>query len=456
MIGKPGKLFHAVPWLTLALLAAFVPPAAAQDAKPAGAVTQAYNASGEDLFASFAGKPGNVVFSPFSIGSAMAMALSGARGGTRTEMAAILRHRQTSEAIDAENKRVLSLLNSYDRSAQPPTCPQNMSLNGERCESEPQDDRCPAPARRDGDLCVARATSPGSAKLRIANALMLVRENVPLAADYERSVRQDYDAELFRNAGLDEINDWVKQKTEGKIDKILDELGKNASHVLLNAVYFNALWMQPFSKTATRDDDFSLTAVNKVRVPMMRRDATYAFVSGEGYQAISLPYSVPSLAMVVVRPNTIDGVDRVRARLAVAGTAQLFANLRTQKPMPVALSMPRFKTSFDADLIAPFQKLGMGKVFDAMQSDLSGITGKPTTEVQSWIQQIKHRAVIEVTEEGTEAAGATAVVIGTRAVSAGPQPVIPPFRVDRPFLFYVVDEATGAILFQGRVVDPRS
>lgn len=455
MIGKRRKLVHTGHWLTLVLLAAFVPhPAAAQDTGPAGAVTQAYNASGQDLFARFAGKPGNVVFSPFSIGSAMAMVLSGARGETRTEMAAVLRHTQASAAIDGENKRVQSLLNGYDRSGQQPACPPDMRLSGERCEAEPAEGRCPAPARLDGDLCVADPVAQGSAKLRIANALMLVRDNVPLAADYERSMRQDYEAEFFRKAGLDEINGWVKQKTEGKVEKILQQLGKDSSHVLLNAVYFNALWALPFSKTATREDDFSLTAASKIRVPTMHRQSAYAIVAGDGYRAIALPYSVPSLAMVVVRPDDIEGVDLVRARLANAGTAQLFAALRAQPPAPVALSMPRFKTSFDADLVAPFRQLGMTRVFDAMQSDLSGITGVPATELQSWIQQIQHRAVIEVTEEGTEAAGATAIVIGTR--STGLQPAVPHFRIDRPFLFYVVDEVTGAILFQGRIADPRS
>ena len=96
----------------------------------------------------------------------------------------------------------------------------------------------------------------------------------------------------------------------------------------------------------------------------------------------------------------------------------------------------------------------MVKVFDMTQSDLSGITGLPTGKSQSAIQQIRHKAVIDVTEEGTEAAAATAVVIGTRTAS-GPPPA-PPFKIDRPFLFYVVDDATGAILFQGRISDPRA
>jgi serpin B len=444
--------------LALVLAGALSPHAAiAQQADQASAVTQAYNISGQQLFAGFSRKPGNVVFSPVSIGSAMAMVLSGARGETRDEMAKILRHTQPLEAIDGENKRILTLLNGYDRSGQKPSCPADMRLNGERCEMPaPADGGCPPGVNREGDLCATRPAAAASAKLRVANALMLVKDTVPLAADYEQAIKQQYDAEFFRNVGLAEINGWVSQKTEGKIEKILEELGKDASYVLLNAVYFNALWATPFSKSATRDEDFSLTSTKKVRVPMMRQESAYAIVARDGYQAIALPYSVASLAMIVVRPDNIEGVDKVRARLDGAETARLFTALRAQRPSTVALSMPRFKASYEVDLIAPFKQLGMSKVFGASTSDLSGITGVPPAQIQAWIQQIQHRAVIEVAEEGTEAAAATAVVIGTRTISTVPPPVVPPFRIDRPFLFYVVDEATGAILFQGRMVDPQS
>ena len=115
--------------------------------------------------------------------------------------------------------------------------------------------------------------------------------------------------------------------------------------------------------------------------------------------------------------------------------------------------MPRFKFEFKADLIAPFKSFGMSKVFNPAQSDLSGLTGKPRSEAQSTIDQIVHRAVIEVAEEGTEAAAATAVVVTTRAMR---QDDVERFTIDRPFLFFITDDKTGAILFEGRVSDPRS
>jgi serpin B len=116
--------------------------------------------------------------------------------------------------------------------------------------------------------------------------------------------------------------------------------------------------------------------------------------------------------------------------------------------------LPRFKTEYAADLKDVFKKAGMMLAFDPGRSDFSGLTGRSPQQAPTAIDQIAHRAVIEVSEESTEAAAATAV--GVMITSVAPKPVEPlQFRVDRPFLYYLVDDRTGAVLFQGRVVDPR-
>src|SRR5262245_32413096 len=145
-----------------ALLAALTPDGAtAQTGVPAEgrSLAQAYNASGDGLFKQF--PPGNVVFSPYSIGTAMAMALAGARGETEREMIVALKQRLSRPEIDAANAAVLSILNGYDKSAVPPTCPAEMRLNERRCEARPGGNgRCQFPARREGELCVAAPTFP--------------------------------------------------------------------------------------------------------------------------------------------------------------------------------------------------------------------------------------------------------------------------------------------------------
>jgi serpin B len=393
-------------------LALSVLPAAAQDG--GRALTQAYNRSGHELFQALAAAPGNVVLSPFSIGTAMAMVLAGARGETETEMRSVLRHTLSGEQIDAANAKALAALLAV---------------------GQPSD------------------AKSSNATLRIANALMLVNPSATVADAYRDRIRNYYGADIIPGADLAAVNAWVKDKTEGKIPTILDRLNPQDSHVLLNAIYFKAPWAHAFSKSATRDRDFHLTAADKAEVPTMAQSAAFAIEKGDGYQAIRLPYARDGLSMIVVRPDDIAGIDKVIAGFDGARLDALLQALRAAPQRTVTLSLPKFKFEFAAQLIPPFKALGMSKVFDPAVSDLSGLTGLPREQAQSSIDQIVHRAVIEVAEEGTEAAAATAVVVTTRTMAPSQQP--DRFAVDRPFMFMIADDATGAILFAGRVSDPR-
>jgi serpin B len=414
------------------------------------ALTRAYNVSGQALFREFSAKPGNIVFSPYSIGTAMAMALAGARGDTEREMARVLQHSLARPQINDANAAAMAILNGYDKSDASPTCPVDMRLQGERCESEPRSTGgCPFPASRVGNVCVANPRTLPSAKLLVANALMLA--NAEVAKDYTSQLKDRYAAEVFQRATLDTVNGWVKQRTEGKIEKIIERL---SDVVLVNAVYFKSRWALTFDKKRTKDDFFSLSRSRQEMVPTMLQRANHVVVSRAGYRAIRLPYAVRSLAMVIALPNEVDGVDDVARKLDSTELSQMLAALRTEQPRLVNLTLPRFKSEYTADLKGIFQRAGMKLAFDDSRSDFSGLTGRPPRLAPAAIDQIIHRAVIEVSEEATEAAAATA--IGIRVTSALPKPIEPiQFRVDRPFLYYLVDEATGAVLFQGRVVDPR-
>jgi serpin B len=182
----------------------------------------------------------------------------------------------------------------------------------------------------------------------------------------------------------------------------------------------------------------------------MHNVASYALVARPGYRAIRLPYDVGALGMIIVLPDAIDG----DMRLDADELPQLLAALRSPAIAEVALALPRFKVTFRAELVKLFQQAGMVRAFDAEQADFSGMTGRPPSEAPFAIGEIEHRAVIDVMEDGTEAAAATAI---TFRFSGGTRMGLrqEAFRVDRPFLFYVVDDATDAVLFQGRIVDPR-
>jgi serpin B len=422
-------------------------------------LARAYNAAGQQLFGQLAAAPGNVVFSPYSVGTALSMAISGARGDTASEMMRALSMRMASEAIDAANAEMLSILNGYDQSARPPVCPPQASLSGGNCEARPGGalmSQCPFGLHLVGNRCVGPGTAPASAKILAANALMLHQRGDLISADYVAAVKTRYAAEVFRNAGLDDVNGWVARKTEGKIPRLLDAIDPDAAATLLNAVYFKARWARVFNPRLTKDESFNLTRSQKADAPFMRQTEDFSLVSRGGYRAIRLNYQVPELGLIIVLPDEIEGAGAVARRLGANELAELYTALRDGRARKaVALTLPRFKIDFKAELVAPLQQAGIRKAFDAKAADFSGMTGRRPEEDGVYIGRIVHRAIIETAEEYTEAAAATAV--GVEAASAMPQPAPPPveFNADHPFLFYLVDDTTGAILFQGRVADPR-
>jgi serpin B len=438
-----------------------VRPAAAQLQIAAEArvmlLARAYNATGQQLFGQFAAAPGNIVFSPYSIGTAMSMALSGARGDTASEMMRVLSMRMAADAVDTANAEMLSILNGYDHSAAPPLCPPGATLTGRNCEMRPGGDmknQCRYGLLLQGERCIGAGTMPPSARLLAANALMLVRPGV-ISEDYIATLKTRYAAEVFAGASLDDVNGWVARKTDGRIPMILDRLGPDSSAVLLDAVYFKARWASVFDGKLTRNEAFHLTRSQQAEVPLMNQTGRFSLVSRGGYRAVRLNYQISALGLVVVLPDDIEGADAVARRLGANELAELFSALRDGKAQkPVALALPRFKSEFKADLVGPFRQAGMQKAFDEKAADFSGMTGRPVAQERVYIGRIAHRAVIEIAEKNTEAAAATAVVVRPTAIPA--QPVTPePFRVDHPFLFYLVDDATGAILFEGRIADPR-
>jgi serpin B len=397
------------------LLAAGLCPANALAAADVYALTAAYNASGQALFQVLAREPGNIVLSPYSIGAAMAMTRAGARGETERQMTMVLKHTLAREDADAASAALLTILNDYGKSAEAP------------------------------------------ARLSTANALMLAKRGDLIGQGYRALVAGKYAAAVHEGATLDDINGWVKERTEGKIDRILDKLPDDTAAVLLNAVYLKAAWASIFSKEATRDDDFKLTAETTVRVTTMHQQANFRITEGAGHRAIRLNYAAGTLGMVVVLPNAVDGLDAVARTLDAGALKALLTTLASGKRSLVALALPRFKAAYKTSLAKVLQLAGMTLAFKD-RADFSGMTGKSAGQAGVKIGDVLHRAALDVSEEGTEGSAATAVaMLEARATPLKQDPPTPiPFTVDRPFLFYVVDDTSGAILFQGRVADPRS
>jgi len=417
------------------------------------ALTAAFAAMGADLYAALAQKPGNLVLSPYSIGTAMAMTASGARGLTEAEFQKVLHLPLARSGMEGASNKVLSALRGYDLTSDPHFCPPGSHWTGSRCEEELSGgDECRPPLRRDADHCSGGPALP-FVQLSIANALMLSKWGSLVSDGYRALVQNAYEAEFFTDASLDMVNAWVKTKTNGKIEKILDTLGREPGLVLLNAIHFKAAWETPFAVQATQDRDFHLSRGTLIKVPAMSRTGHFKLLAEPGFRAIVLPYAQKSLSMTIALPDDIDGLPAVADSLQGGASTNLLARAGKQPLKRAALTLPRFKASTNEDLAGPFEALGLKLAF-SRHADFSGMLREHTQEERFQIEQIRHRAVIEVKEEGSEAAAATAVTMVRSMALPNPEPEPEPFIADRPFLFFVSDAATGAVLFQGRVADP--
>jgi serpin B len=236
------------------------------------------------------------------------------------------------------------------------------------------------------------------------------------------------------------INAWVEEQTNDKIQDLLPEgsITDLTRLVLTNAIYFSAAWAEPFETSATADRVFH-TPTGDANVPTLAQNEEMRYGEGDGYRAAELAYDGGQLGMVVVVP---DNMAAFEANLTGATFTAINASLQTHL---VDLKLPKFRFDAPLGLKETLQNLGMTQAFtDA--ADLSGIDG----ETGLYVGDVLHKGFVAIDEHGTEAAAATAVIINTDSV---PQPAT--LTVDRPFVFYIRDIPTGAILFVGRVVDPR-
>ena len=249
-------------------------------------------------------------------------------------------------------------------------------------------------------------------------------------------------------ASRERINDWISQQTQGLVPELLgtDSITSMTRLVLTQAMYLKAPWAHAFDPRRTHDAPFTLTSGHQVAVPMMHQAGDW--LAGEIKQGstqikvVELPYSHDDLRMVLFVPSSARGLADALALLQKNWASKL-------SPQAVLLSMPRWKARQSQSLTASLQQLGMRLAFTQGRADFSGISA----EQDLYISAMQHEAYVEVSEQGTEAAAATAAVMTMRAAA----PIKPPLevRADRPFAWAVVDSAQRGVLFAGVVHDPR-
>jgi serpin B len=361
---------------------------------------------------SSAAKPSdNVLISPFSISAALAMTYAGAHGQTAQQMANVLRFTLPDSQVHPAFGELLRDLTAH----------------------------------RDGY------------QLDVANRLF-GQQGYPFETAFRNITATDYGAPLeevdFRantEAARGRINQWVEDQTNDKIRDLLPagSVKENTRLVLTNAIYFNGSWKYKFDKDSTRDDTFFGAGSAESQVSMMHQSQVFGYAERPGYQMLEMPYAGDDLSLVVMLPKSRDGLSNLEASLT---PDELKTGLNAMYQTEVNVSLPKFKFDSSFKLADALKAMGMTQAFDQERADLTGIANLSSENL--YIDNALHKAFIDVNENGTEAAAATAIIVGAtdNCVCAPPQPKI--FDADHPFLFALRDVHSGSLLFLGRVVDP--
>ena len=345
----------------------------------------------------------NVFISPFSISSALSMTLNGANGETKAAIKeAIGLQNLGDETINQAYKELVTYIYNLDR---------GVTLN-------------------------------------IANSTWHKQE-LTILSSFDDLLREFYDAEVraadFEDpATVDLINDWIEDKTSGKIRDMLDAIPANAVMYLINAIYFKANWSVQFDPAKTEDRDFTLTDGTVAQVPTMYADAVTfrsSYNNEKKLQLIDIPYGNGAYGFTIIMPDDPSLINQVVNEFTIADMEKM---LEDASERTLEAYLPKFKIAFKELLNDYLTAMGMGIAFTG-QADLSRLFEE---DLELAISRVTHQSLLEVNEAGSEAAAATVVEM----VRTSLPPVL---RVDRPFLFFIRERNSNTILFSGKLIDPR-
>jgi serpin B len=347
----------------------------------------------------------NIFVSPYSAATALQMAANGAGGQTLTEMKEVLGTTNLSpEGLGTASEVVSDLLNSKNKNV----------------------------------------------ILTTANSLWY-RQGVELKKDFADENLKYFKAAIqpldFKNASAAEtvINEWASNQTHGRITGIANGMIKpDTDLILANAIYFKGKWEEEFDKKLTRERAFHPSSGPTKQLPMMGKDKTFTYGEASGYQVVRLPYKDRNLAMYIFLPANSSSPEQLLENLD--GEKWRNVMMRGLGEREGFVAFPKFKLENTFELVKPLQTLGMKSAFTD-QADFSGMFGDPHK-----ISEVRQKAFVEVSEEGTEAAAVTAVIWKAQAVRMD-QPRPFEMIVNRPFFFTIVDARSEMILFMGVVSD---
>ena len=372
-------------------------------------VVKGNSSFGFDLYQELKEVKGNLFFSPYSISTALSMTYAGARGQTETEMAQVLHFSLTQELLHPAFSKLQSDLNAIQNK---------------------------------GDVQISIANSLWAQK-----SFKFLDTFIDLNKKYYSAGLNFVDFITKREAARKQINDWVEKKTNDKIKELIKPpmLDSLTRLVLCNAIYFKGNWLSQFDTTRTVDADFYVTPDKTNKVPMMFQKSKFKYKDFDEFCALELPYEGNDLSMIIFLPKEIDGLAEFEKDLTNDNVQIWIDELIGSHETEVLVNIPKFKTTCEFELSGTLYDMGMPSAFSLPPADFSGMTG--TKDL--FISKVIHKAYVDVNEEGTEAAAATAVVM---MKSVAVMPLI--FRADHPFVFLIRENYTESILFIGRIVDP--
>lgn len=393
----------------LTLLFIFTGYCFSQELSPISIVAKGNNASGFALFKQIdvKQKDKNIFISPFSIAMAFGMAYEGASGNTAQEIASVF-------AFMPNDKE-----------------------------------------RWDAFSAIYKTLNPDNAKykLAIANAFW-VQQDYPLLRAYTDVLKNYYHSEAYnvdfthkdtREEAVKKINMWAANNTYDKIRQVLtlDDVKPLTRLILTNAVYFKANWLYQFDKKQTKEDDFYIDSNKKIKTPMMmQRNATIKYMENNNIKMIELPYEGKALSMFVILPKK--DIKSIIPLLSDKNFESWRHDLMLGK---VDVYLPKFKIECGYMLVEPLIKMGIKDAFNETKADFSKITGGKDL----YISKVIHKTFCDVNEEGTEAAAVTAIVMNTKSMNSFDRKI---FKADHPFIYAIVDNNTGVMLFLGKMIKP--
>ena len=344
----------------------------------------------------------NIFISPTSVAIALAMTYNGAKGETQQAMAKTLELQGISlQEINSANAALIAAVQNADDKVQ----------------------------------------------LNIANSLW-AKQDINFNPDFLQTTEDFYKATVTNldfsdPSAVNAINDWVKQSTNGKIDRIVQQINPDDVMFLINAIYFKGKWTKEFDPEQTTIEPFYLTAGEEKQHPLMSQSGEYKYYENKKFQAVSLPYGNDGrLSLYVFLPSDNSSLTAFYQALNAENWEKWITQFRNRQG---SIRLPRFKINYDLTLNDALKALGMGAAFEP-KADFSGIGDNLA------LSEVKHKTFVEVNEEGTEAAAATSVGI-TLTSASSEQPF--QMNVDRPFFCAIRDNQTGTVLFMGSIVNPQ-